>query len=193
MAFLRIYVLGFSVLLSSCTLFRGSDDAEEVVIKDEAVIKKRKSWTQETASNIEAIYASHGQKIKLSEAYLYYRHFESQLSNPKLSTLSMSSDYVRSLDMILKYGLMEDKDFIPQASPADAFKSLNGSLSKGPLSKNRNSNSIRTALNVAFGVNFSPQKSNVIRPARVKFDGLTLEQELKKQKALARTKDNANW
>lgn len=168
----------------------GSDDADEVIIKDEAITKRKQSWSQESVSNIESIYASHGKKIKLSESYLYYRYFEFQLSNPKTSLLTMSSDYSKSLDVILKYGLMEDKDFLPQASPADAIKSLNGSLSNGPLKKARNSKSIRAALNLAFGVSFSPEKSKVIRPARVRFDGLTLEQELKKQKALAKAKND---
>jgi hypothetical protein len=191
MAFLRIAALGVSVFLNSCALFQGSDDANEVIIKDEAIAKrKRGSWSQETVSNIESIYASHGKKISLSESYLYYRYFEFQLSNPNKTLLSMSSDYQKSLDVILKYGLMEDKDFLPQASPADALKSLNGSLSGGALKKSRDSKSIRAALNLAFGVNFSPEKSKVIRPARIKFDGLTLEQELKKQKALAKAKSD---
>lgn len=189
MVFLRFSVLGLSLLLNSCTLFKGSDEADEVVIKDDALAAKRQSWTQQAISNVESIYASHGKKIKLSEAYLYYRYFEFQLSNKKISSVTMSGDYVKSLDVILKYGLMEDKDFLPQASPADAMKSLNESLLSGSLKKARDSKSIRTALNTFFGVNFSPEKSKVIRPARVKFDALTLEQELKKQKALAKTQN----
>lgn len=191
MALLRNIVLGLSVLLTSCSLLNSSsDDSDEVVIKDEDLVKKKQNWTQETVGNIEAIYAAHGKKIKLSESYLYYRYFEFQLFASKASLLSMSSDYQKSLDMILKYGLMEDKDFIPQASPADALKSLNGSLSSGQLKQSRDGKTVRSALNLAFGASFSLDKSKIIRPAKVKFEnGLTLEQEIKKQKALLKARN----
>ena len=106
--------------------------------------------------------------LDLSETYITYRHYEELLQDRSLTDVETGGTFFESSQLMAKYGLMNEGDFIPaeaEKSKSDvqdkATKYLNLSLKEGKLKTDRSAPTIRAELDAAFGVVLADVQSKI--------------------------------
>jgi hypothetical protein len=116
------------------------------------------------------VLASSGEALDLSETYITYRHFERQLlSDTPLDELQTGGFWRESVRLMLDYGVMKEGDFVPgeegstkSPTQALALDTLNRSLQKGALSRDRSPDVVRAELDAAFGVRLQDVADKIV-------------------------------
>ncbi len=124
-----------------------------------------------------------GELLDLSEAYITYRHFETQLMAMSSSTpnegkqVIAAGDFPTARSLIANYGLLRETDFSPQTSTPstdkreeNAINAVNQSLKTGDLEKllstkmsdDAKNTLIHTVLDAAFGVKIDALANKII-------------------------------
>ncbi len=146
-----LMALGSSVGCSAAVTTEGEGEEEGVSTDDITQVDhtkvKRQSigncWIYAVASWTEALNKrSTGSEANVSESYWTYWHWFEQLANGRSSTeISTGGSYGTAAGLIDRYGLMLEKDFIPEEAEAEmsnrqstALDTINASLKNGPLS-----------------------------------------------------------
>lgn len=121
-------------------------------------------WLYATTSWLEAMNkAATGEERDTSESWLTYWHWFEQIANGNAGDeISTGGSYSTAADLILRYGLMNEADFIPSeknkemsARQDSALKALNTSLKEGALSEpsaRRDRALVRGELDRAWGL-----------------------------------------
>ncbi len=122
-------------------------------------------WLYATSSWLEALNKeATGQEANTSESWLTYWHWFEQLANGGVRTeISTGGTYTTATDLITRYGLMLEGDFIPNESDAEmsnrqsrALDTLNAALRNGGSLKDaierRDRPAIRAELDRAWGL-----------------------------------------
>jgi hypothetical protein len=124
-------------------------------------------WIYATASWAESLIKqaspATAQEPNLSESYWTYWHWFDQIANGEASdSVQTGGFYTTAAEIIARYGIMSEGDFIPSEATAErslvqksALAAINDSLKSGTLSqtaKRRDRKAIRAELNTAFGL-----------------------------------------
>lgn len=119
-------------------------------------------WAFGMASWIEAQVKKHENRdINISESYFLYRHLEDQLLNSPNSPVTLQAgSFGNFRNLVLKFGVMEEKDFISEEVETDTnqqkvyFNAVKKALKSGTLAgmRPRTKEAVRKALDHAFGV-----------------------------------------
>ena len=121
-------------------------------------------WLYATASWLEALNKeATGTEQNTSESYLTYWHWYEQLANGRGGAeISTGGSYGTAVDLIARYGMMLEADFIPAESEAEmsnrqssALNATNASLKSGALKEavaRRDRAAIRAELDKAWGL-----------------------------------------
>lgn len=129
-------------------------------------------WVYAAVGWIESQVLKHtGQELNISESYLSYRYFESQLMSGRIMTeVRTGGFWQESKRLVLTYGLINEGDFIPaegdntfSAAQDRAVKYLNNSLQNGFLKDDRSAAMVRAELDAAFGVNLADVQSKIYK------------------------------
>ncbi len=151
---------------------QGSSDEEAASVEDITQVKhskvKRQSigncWIYAVASWVEALnQAATGTEIDTSESWLTYWHWFEQLANGGASDeISTGGSYGTAADLIVRYGIVLEKDFIATESESEmsgrqssALAAVNAGLKGGPLKDAvamRDRAAIRRELDKAWGL-----------------------------------------
>lgn len=124
------------------------------------------SWAESIA-----LRDSNGEnKLNLSESYITYRYFETQLNKSYVKELNTGGSWYLSRNLINSYGVMHEGDFIPSEADATFSKTqaaalsyLNGSLKNGLLKEDRSPETVRAELDKAFGVKYSEFSEKIVK------------------------------
>jgi len=150
----------------------GMDDGTGAAVDDITQVNhtkvKRQSigncWLYATTSWLEALNKeATGQEKNTSESYLTYWHWYEQLANGRAgSEISTGGSYGTAADLIARYGIMLEGDFIPNEAEAEmsgrqssALNATNESLKNGALKDavaRRDKVAIRAELDKAWGL-----------------------------------------
>ncbi len=121
-------------------------------------------WLYATAGWLESLNKSAtGEELNTSESYTTYWHWFDQIANgTQRTSISTGGSYNTAIEIYTRYGVMLQKDFIPEeatrdmsARQASALDAINASLSKGALSTRearRNRALVRAELDRAWGL-----------------------------------------
>lgn len=115
-----------------------------------------------------------------SESYISYRHFEDQLSRSVLpAELESGGTFDLALQLVRKYGVMREADFIPEEATSpksnrqlSALTKLNAKLKAGELKAPLNREQIRAELDAAFGVELKAVSDKIIPAEKVIVRGM---------------------
>ena len=177
------------VLNSACIKKKSDSDARTVVIPhspagDQGQIGNcwafaTLGWVESFSKSIVLQTSEKNPDLNFSEAYLTYRNIETMLTNPRAGAEHIEGQNVSdAIALVLKYGVMFEKDFHPGAHPGTPESSqvcgglfrLKQSLQLGTFG-DRSPGNIRAKLDEAFGVNMaSLEKEKKVYPA----EGLVL-------------------
>jgi len=194
-------VLVGSVGCAEANVARGDDDVTEVPhsrVKDQST---NNCWLYATMGWVESLHlTATGEELDLSESYLTYWHWFEQITGGFVQdgVVEEGGSWGTAADLILKYGMMLEKDFIAKEAgeifskrQAEAVKVVNEELRAGVLrsgAARRNRTLVRDVLdrawrltsttighlNRTFGrdaettVDAAPEGSPILHPARVK-------------------------
>jgi hypothetical protein len=153
----------------------GEDDSSKSDITQVSHTKvKRQSigncWLYATTSWLEALnQRATNQEENTSESWLTYWHWFDQLANGAASSeISTGGSYSTAADLIARYGLMKEGDFIPSEANSEmsdrqktALDKINASLKSGTLSDPaavRDRKVIRKELDLAWGLDANQSK-----------------------------------
>lgn len=141
-----------------------TDDITQV---DHSKVKRQSignCWLYATTSWLEALNkAATGEEKNTSESWLTYWHWYEQLANGSARTeISTGGSYGTAANLIVRYGLMIEGDFIPGEAEAEmsarqssALNAVNASLKNGALKDavaRRDKKAIRAELDRAWGL-----------------------------------------
>ncbi len=127
-------------------------------------------WLYATTSWLEALNkAATNQEANTSESWLTYWHWYEQIANGGASgEISTGGSYNTAADLIVRYGLMNEADFIPAEANSEmsnrqstALNAINASLKSGVLSDpnvRRNREAVRAELDKAWGLDAEQQR-----------------------------------
>jgi len=185
--------------LSFCFVASGCfprNTGDEVIIPGNPFAQKTSSyqkagWPSSAVAWAEGLLREHGHEEKLSSFYFQYRHMEFILLQTKRDRIDMSGDFASATDLMLRYGLMRDKDFLPQLSMIErqervqlAVERINESLLKGTLKSKRGAKAVRLELNRAFEIDFNPLTAPILRPEKIQLGKLTMKAEIARARAI---------
>src|SRR5262249_20898750 len=135
---------------------------------DQSSVKRQSignCWIYATASWAESLHKSvAGEEINVSESYWTYFNWFDQIANGAVSsdTIETGGTYYTAAEIISRYGLMTEGDFIPEEATMEmserqdqAQQAIDQSLSSGALksaSARKNRTLVRQELNRAFGL-----------------------------------------
>ncbi len=121
-------------------------------------------WLYATTSWLEAMNkAATGEERNTSESWLTYWHWYEQIANGGArDEISTGGSYGTAADLIVRYGIMDEADFIPSEENAEmsnrqstALNAINASLKTGALSDpavRRDRKEVRKELDRAWGL-----------------------------------------
>lgn len=171
--------LACPAFVAGCAVDQASDEAEtaedyegattdEVTEVSHTKVKRQSignCWLYATMSWAEALNKSvDGAEVNLSESYLTYWDWFEKIANGSGTTDSLQTggSYATAAELVHRYGLMLEKDFIPAEADAEmsaaqkkALDTINLSLKSGALkdsSSRKNKSLVRAELNRAFGL-----------------------------------------
>ncbi len=126
-------------------------------------------WLYATASWLEALHkTATGEEKNVSESYLTYWHWFDQIANGAArDEVSTGGSYGVAAELVTRYGLMLEGDFIPAEAEAEmsnrqasALNAINASLKSGALkdpAARRNRETVRRELDKAWGLDKTVQ------------------------------------
>jgi hypothetical protein len=183
MASLRKRLLSFtSVLaLAASSLAGCADQAEgdadtaqaDITSVDHSSVKRQSignCWIYATTSWLEALHrAATNDPVDISESYLTYWHwFDQVIAGEATAEIGTGGGYYVAVDIISRYGLMKEGDFLPSEAEVEmstrqqtALDAMNASLKSGVLADRelrKNREVVRKELNRAWGLD-----ANVVR------------------------------
>jgi hypothetical protein len=134
-------------LAGACSASAGSVDSDDDAVTDvkQSNVKDQSTdncWTYATMGWAEAlVMRASNKKIELSESYVTYWHWFEQLVNGSVTDqLEEGGSWGEAADIMVKYGVMESKDFVPadattelSAGQASALKAVNLAIKSGKL------------------------------------------------------------
>jgi hypothetical protein len=182
----RFSVAPISLLAAACLAqphagARASTDAITNVaqssVKDQSI---GNCWVYATAGWVESLnLAATGSAMNVSESYITYWHWFDQIANGSLEGQTMVStggSWGVAGDLMLRYGLMQSSDFIPEdvtdeasTHQASALTAINASLATGALATDaarQNRQLVRSQLDAAWalGPNVTAELDKVFGP-----------------------------
>lgn len=179
------------IFLSACSNSY-QNSATKTVNLDQTEVKWQSignCWAYATMGWVESLVLKNsGKKIhlNLSESYHTYRHFEEQLtSRTPLGSIQTGGMWNQSMQLIAKYGLMKEEDFIPSEatnpksdSQLLAMNNLNTWIKEGKVKSNLSKQQAEKHLDAAFNVNLSEVNSKIISPRSLMVGPNTTLQDL---------------
>ena len=170
-------MLGLSGTAAGCIADQGASQegsegasADAITEVDQSVVKRQSignCWIYATASWAESLHKSvAGEEVNLSESYWTYWHWFDQIANGSVgSTISTGGSFNTAAEIINRYGMMIEGDFIPSESSAEmsrhqatAEAAVNVSLASGALkapAARKDRTIVRTELNRIWGLTAS--------------------------------------
>lgn len=160
------WLLAAALFTTSCGKTSTTNHQSDILVSDvDHTDVKRQSigncWIYATTTWAESLHKSAtGEEVNLSESYLTYWHFRSQIMQG-VNKIETGGFFYTSSNILLKQGYMLEGDFIPAEADMEmsqiqrqAEEYLNAELSTGSLRlrKNRTVKNIDAALAKAFGV-----------------------------------------
>lgn len=166
-----------TALVSACGVEATNQSGSSVKVVDMAQSQVKwqsigNCWVYAAVGWIESqVLKFTGEELNISESYLSYRHFESQLiSGRSMTEVQTGGFWHESKRLVLTYGLINEGDFIPSesentfsASQDRAVKYLNNSLQNGLLKSDRTAATVRAELDAAFGVKLADVQSKIYK------------------------------
>lgn len=148
---------------SSDGIGASTDDITQV---DQTEVKRQSignCWLYATSSWLEALHKGlDGEELNTSESWLTYWHWFDQLANGRAYSgeISTGGHFSTAVDLIIRYGIMLEGDFIASEEEAEmsnrqstALAAVNASLKDGPLKEavsKRDRTAIRAELDKAW-------------------------------------------
>jgi hypothetical protein len=187
----RIYMqrillsLGLGLGIVSCSASPSSAPSKTAAVSIPLTEVKWQSigncWAYGALGWAEAVVlAETGLRTNFSESYLTYRHFEEQILAGTVD-IQTGGSFLKSRNLIARYGLMYEGDFIPNEATVakssvqeSALEYLKTSLATGVLATDRSKEAVRSELDKAFGVDFSKVQSKIFQANTVKVGSSTL-------------------
>ncbi len=137
-------------------------DVKQSSVKDQSTDN---CWTYATMGWAESLVKrAAGTELNLSESYITYWHWFDQITAGEVTDgeIEEGGSWGEAGDLILKYGVMEEKDFVPgeektelSARQESALHEVNAALKSGALrfgADRRNRKLVREVLDKAWGV-----------------------------------------
>jgi hypothetical protein len=175
LSLLPLVLASFAPLALACSQAPDADDlagatTDPIVDIDSSHVKRQSignCWIYATASWAESLIkqANPGEATEpnLSESYWTYWHWFDQIANGQVSdSVTTGGFYTTAAEIIARYGIMSEGDFIPSESDQErsltqksALAAINASLASGALkatASRRDRKLIRKELNTAFGL-----------------------------------------
>jgi hypothetical protein len=148
---------------ASPTATSGEDAITEVKqtpVKDQSI---GNCWTYATTGWMESLVkTANGQEMNLSESYVSYWWWFTQIIQQSATTISEGGDWETAVSLVSTYGIMDEGTFIPEeatiarsARQASAVAAMNASLATGALASpeaRANSTLVRAELDKAWGL-----------------------------------------
>ncbi len=157
---------------------------DDITSVDHSDVKRQSignCWVYATASWLEALNKGATDEAKnTSESWVTYWHWYEQLANGRTSDeVSTGGSWGVAVDLILRYGLMMEGDFIPSEAEAEmsgrqssALSAVNASLKSGAMKDavaSRDRRAIRRELDKAWGLD----EATIARIDKVFGEGVT--------------------
>lgn len=137
-------------------------DVSQTAVKRQSI---GNCWLYACVGWAESLYKTHNKvELNLSESYLTYWHWFEQIANGEVSNseLSTGGGFGNAVELMSRYGLMDEGAFIPTEATAvrseaqkKALDYINNSLKTGALKTStarRSRTTVRKELNIAFGL-----------------------------------------
>jgi hypothetical protein len=157
------------VLALGCASPRGDNaaaDENEIVLVPQTEVERQAigiSWIYAHASWVESMHKkATGQDFDASESYWTYWHWFDQIVAGGSAKISTGGNWTTANDIVRKYGLMSEADFVSQDTTIDmsarqkqALDALDASLASGALadlSARRDKTTVRREMDRAWGL-----------------------------------------
>ena len=139
---------------------------DPIVDLDHTAVKRQtigNCWVYATTTWAESLHKSvAGEDLNLSESYVSYWHWFEQIANRRVSAVSTGGTWATAVDLMSRYGIMNEADFISEEATEErslhqsaALKAINESLKTGALSTaaaRADRATIRAELDRVFGL-----------------------------------------
>jgi hypothetical protein len=163
----------FATLTPGCSVETGGESeadgpsTSDITQLDQSAVKRQSignCWIYAIHSWVESLNKrSTGVELNLSESYVTYWHWFEQIANRSVGKeLETGGSYGVATDLIIRYGMMAEGDFLPSEANAEmsgiqksALLAMNASITTGALkdpAARRNRALVRSELDKAFGL-----------------------------------------